>query len=84
MEAQVQDERYTEDLESLAQTVSAVVVGRNGRLVALTVAVPPDVDASDFERQFGSNLADVGLDFVDVRLQVRPGPMRLVSAEFER
>ena len=77
-------ERLSEQLDQLAAEVSCIVGRHPGRLVALTVAVPPPLTSPGFEREVERHLCEVGLDFIDVQLTPNPGPLRVLTAEFER
>ena len=71
-----------EGVAPLVHTVRALVHEHDGRLVAVVVGAPRDnaLTVRDIERA----LAEIGIDFVDVRIRLDEGPLRLLSAEFER
>jgi hypothetical protein len=78
----IRDDLLVEEIEALAQTALRLVRESPGRLVGLTVRIPPDLPTGRFRELFGQRLADVGLDFVDLAVESGSGPMRIVAADF--
>ena len=76
------DEWMAKETDALAQAALRIVRERTGRLVALIVRIPADLDAERFRQQFDARLADVGLDFVDLSIDPERGPLRIVAADF--
>jgi hypothetical protein len=72
-----------EALADVARTVSKLVGARADRLAAVTITVPCEYATGPVEELLEQRLSDFGLDAVDVHLVRRPGPVRLVSTEFE-
>ncbi len=67
-----------------ARSVEALNAGRRGRLVRLTVALPPDLDIPGFLAEADDRLGDAGLDAIEWQSVEGAGPPRIVAAEFER
>ena len=78
------EERTLEEIEALVQTILSMSKDHAGRLASVVVAVPNTDDYPRSPRSIEKALSDVGMDFVDVRLHRSTGPLRLLSAEFER
>lgn len=69
-------------VDTLVAAALRIARERSGRLVALSVALPPEHDPSELAALRGA-LHRVGLG--EVSVEVVPGPhARLVAAEFER
>jgi hypothetical protein len=76
--------RDLEPVEALVHTLLALVREHEGRLVGAVIGAPRTSTSPISADQIERALADVGIDFVDVRLRLDAGPLRLLSAEFER
>ena len=66
-------------IEELAATVATLARIRAGRVVSITVAVPPEMSIDDLTR-----ILRVRLVRPDLEVRTREGPSRVLSAEFER
>jgi hypothetical protein len=71
-------------VEDLVATVAALARTRTGRLVMLTVASPPPYTPLELSSKVQDQLRKVGLGEVDVEVRNGPGPLRVLTAEFER
>jgi hypothetical protein len=80
----VPSEAFAEEVDALVQRIVTLAEGHQGRLAGLAFEVPPTVSSTDLEHLLTERLAGVGFDFIDLRMQRGPGPLRIVSAEFER
>lgn len=71
-------------LSALVSQARAAVAERAGRLVALFVAAPHDVDLEAARAALAARLGAVGLGAVEVVVEARSGPLRVVRMEFQR
>jgi hypothetical protein len=69
-------------LMELLEQVRAALRSQSGRLVGLHVTVPPAIVPADAERALVAGLS--GSSPVDVRVEPRTGPARVLSMEFLR
>jgi hypothetical protein len=76
--------RLLEEANAIARNVAGLARARAGRLVGLTIALPPGTPGGDFERTITDSLAIAGLGPVDVTTRFVPGPPRALSLEFQR
>ncbi len=67
------------EVEELAAGVQTLARIRMGRLASVTVAVPTDVPCAEVARILRDRLGLPGLE-----VRTHEGPLRVVSAEFER
>ncbi len=71
-------------VEDLVATVMSLVRVRTGRLVALTLSAPAGMPGVELCTRVVDRLRREGLVDVNVSVRVGGGPLRVVSAEFER
>ena len=71
-------------LSALVSQARAAVAERAGRLVALIVAAPHDVDLEAARAALVTRLGAVGLGAVEVVVEARSGPLRVERMEFQR
>lgn len=74
--------RWREEAEAITRGVAAIASGR--RLAGLTISLPANVSLDEFREILLRNLAGLGFSDVEVEARVRPGPIRMISAEFVR
>src|SRR5262249_33439425 len=72
-------ETLVEQTQSVVRAVSDIVRTRDGRLVALTVTCPSALRLDRVVKMIEEELAEVGLDLVDVNTRNEPGPIRLLG-----
>ena len=77
-------EAFTQQVEELVESVSRMERGHRGRLVALTLAVPPTPPPETVVEWVMARLRAIGLVSVDVRARTASGPLRILSVEFAR
>ncbi len=75
-------EALYERVVALATSVSEGTRDHTGRLTALSVGVPSDIDAMGLARMLTSALADAGIEFVDLEL-VEDADLCVREARFE-
>lgn len=74
----------THQVQELVATVLALARSRTGKLVALTVAGPPSTPAAEVLASLQEQLSKEGMGNVTVAVRPVAGPLRVLSAEFER
>ena len=68
-------------VDHLAREIRALVGNvKTRQLSAIHVSCPEGVSPGALKGQITASLAEYGLDFVDVRAQPAPGPVRLLAA----
>ena len=72
---------YPPVIDGLMRTVRTVVGRRAGRLVGLTIAVPPA--SADVAAQLRRCLEAEGFVDLDIRVVAGAGPHRVLAVEFE-
>ena len=71
-------------LHELVSQTRAAADAHAGRLVGLGVAVPPELAPDGVTRVLQERLARAGLVGVEVSVDVRLGPVRVLRFEFQR
>ncbi len=71
-------------LHELVAQARAAADAHAGRLVGLGVAVPPELAPDPVARILHDRLAQMGLRGVEVSVDVRVGPVRVLRFEFQR
>ena len=74
--------RWREEAEAITRGVIAIASGR--RLAGLTISLPATIAFDEFRGVLRRALEGFGFDDVEVEARVRPGPIRMISAEFVR
>lgn len=78
------DFAWTEAVNFIAEGALALTRRHDGRLCVLTVGIPPEAAGHWFRGLMETRLREMGLQPLELLLESRPGPMVIVSAEFER
>lgn len=68
-------------IDELVRTIVSLVAARSGRLVALTVAGAVPEEGLP---RLKDRLRRSGMEHVDVQVRQTPGPLRVLTLEFER
>lgn len=73
---------WRDESEAITRGVVAIASGR--RLAGLTISLPPTIAFDEFREVLRRSLEGFGFNDVEVQARIRPGPIRMISAEFVR
>jgi hypothetical protein len=75
---------WTHQIEELATSALVLARSRAGRIAAVTVGVPPGTSPELVVQHLRERLATYGYPALEVSTLSSPGPLRILTAEFER